>query len=152
MKVFSKLHSRWSARPTSYGFAVALISTGAATIIRHWLAPTLADNDVWMFFLLALGCTAWVGGALPTLFAAILAAIIANTLFLKSGSHVDPITVMRTVWFIVAAALIAFAGKGFVRQRAALRRNNELLRVINELAADFAYEMTSAQTTFALRI
>jgi PAS domain S-box-containing protein len=95
-----------------------------------------------MFFLLALGCTAWVGGGLPTLFAAILSAIIANTLFLKPGSHVDLITAMRTVWFLVSAVVIAFAGRAFARQRAALRRNNELLHAINEMAADFAYEMT----------
>jgi len=78
-----------------------------------------------LFFLLALGCTAWVGGSLPALFAAILSAIIANTLFLKPGSHVDLITAMRTVWFSVSAVVIAFAGRAFARQRAALRRNYE---------------------------
>ena len=70
-------------RPHAAGYALAVVATAAAVLLRLWLSPLLRDSGMFLFQVLAVTVSAWYGGMGPGLLATFLGAATTDYFLLE---------------------------------------------------------------------
>ncbi|MDQ3256242.1 MAG: DUF4118 domain-containing protein [Acidobacteriota bacterium] len=97
-------------RPALYSYAVAVLTVSVATALKLLLAPAIDKESPFLIYFAAVMLTAWRGGLLPGLLATLLAATIADYLFLTPTYALlghDAGQDLRLLMFIAEGALMS---------------------------------------------
>src|SRR5438067_2191854 len=78
--------ARSRTRPLIVGYASALASVAAATLVRLCLNPWLGQRASFAVFYVSVVASAWLGGLGPAFLAVFLGALSATSFFLPSQS------------------------------------------------------------------
>ena len=116
--------ARDAAPARSVGYAVAVLSTGAALAVRWLLDPVLGDNLPYSVFVVAVTVTAWFVGLLPAVLAAVSGLVAGWWFFVSPSSAVDasrPMQAAALVNYLALTSLVIAATEMIRRNQAALR-------------------------------
>jgi PAS domain S-box-containing protein len=92
-----------SARPNSYGLAIAMVT--AATLATQWLLPVIDAKTYVLFDAVAVVIT-WYGGMKAGLVAVML-SVLAIDVFLLSPQQIFDISAGRDSWHLVLSTLVS---------------------------------------------
>jgi C4-dicarboxylate-specific signal transduction histidine kinase len=119
----------WNRPPAALRYAVAVMAVTAAFGGDRWLEHRLVGAPV-SIFLCAIMLSAWFGGWLPALFAAVLSFLAFDYYFVLPFHSLVPnaVEVPRLLLFALTALFVVLLSAAQHRATASLRRVNEALR------------------------
>src|SRR5947209_17243532 len=117
-------------------YAVAVVATAVALLLRFWMDPLLGDKAPYATFVMAVAVVVWHGGAGPALLAAALGWLLALYFFVppRFTLAIGPEHVAgSTLYLPVALTVVAFGHALWLAQRRAAAAAAELERQSEKL-------------------
>jgi PAS domain S-box-containing protein len=118
-------------RPAA-AYAIALLATAVAVVLRQLLDPLLGDSLPLVTLFGAVAAAVWVGGYGPALLAAVTGYLACSFLFIPPRGAIVPTTVKDAtgaVAYLVTCGLIIAIGEAMRRAQARAHKRGEMMRV-----------------------